>query len=144
MGYGLRVAVAEPYLQVLNRVRAALTEHDFTVLTETDVSQLLDDRLGVETLPQTALGVCTPLLVRAVLDAEPSVGLLVPSTVVVRAHTPEVTVVEAANPRLLVATTGNPGLEPVAADITARMTAAFGTLSVAAAPATPAARRVRV
>ncbi|WP_375425436.1 DUF302 domain-containing protein [uncultured Friedmanniella sp.] len=119
----------KPYLQVLDRVRSALAEQHVTILTETDVSRLLGDRLGVEMPPQTALGVSTPALLRAALEVEPSIGLLVPSTIVVRAETAYVTVVEAANPRLLVATTGDPVLEPVATDITARLAAAFGLLA---------------
>lgn len=129
MGLGLAVVVGEPYPRVLDRVRGALADQTFTILSETNLSQLLLDRLGVETPPQTVLGVCSPPLARAVLDAEPSLGLLVPSMVVVRAQTDEVTVVEAADPRLLVAATGDPDLEPVAADVTARIAAAFGSLT---------------
>jgi uncharacterized protein (DUF302 family) len=128
VAYGTKVVVDQPWHEVLDRVREALADQDLIVLAELDLAEVLQEKLGVEIPSQVVLGVCRPALAHVTLQAEPSVGLLIPVHVVVRAEAPDVTVVEAADPVMLVAITGNPGLEPVAADCTARLRAALHSL----------------
>ena len=129
MAYGIRAVVDESWEVVLRRVRDALAEQGFEVLTELNLSETLRTRLGVGLPPQIVLGVSRLPLIYAALQAEPSVGVLLPWHVVVRAESDDTTVVEAANLQLVVALTGNPGLEPVVAEASQRLTAAINTLA---------------
>jgi hypothetical protein len=60
----------------------------------------------------------------AALQAEPSIGLLLPCNVVVRA-TDDATTVEAVDPDVLVRWAGNEALAPVARDVGERLKAAL-------------------
>jgi uncharacterized protein (DUF302 family) len=131
MAFGIRAVVGEPWEVVLARVREALVEQGFEVLTELDLSVTLHARLGVELPPQLVLGVSRAPLTYAALQAEPSVGVLLPWHLVVRAQDDSTTVVEAANLQLVVALTGNSHLEPVVADASARLAAAMDSLTSA-------------
>lgn len=118
-----------PWSAVLGRVREVLAEQDLEVLTELDLSATMRDRLGMEMPPQVVLGVSRVPLAYAALQAEPSVGVLLPWHVVVRAQDAETTVVEAADLSLAVVLTGNERLGPVAADASARLAAAMAALT---------------
>ena len=70
-----------------------------------------------------------PPLALAALQAEPSIGLLLPCNVVVRSADEQTTVVEAVDPQTMVAMTANPALQTVADDATSRLTAALDSLT---------------
>ena len=67
---------------------------------------------------QVILGACNPPLAHAALQAEPSIGLLLPCNVVVRSRSDDVTIVEAVDPQTMVAMTDNAALQVVADDAT--------------------------
>jgi uncharacterized protein (DUF302 family) len=74
--------VARPLADVETRVRAALQEQGFGVLTEIDVATTLHDKLGVERSPLKILGACNPHFAQRALEIDPSASLLLPRNVV--------------------------------------------------------------
>jgi uncharacterized protein (DUF302 family) len=134
MTYGTAVTVELPHPEVVARVRAALQEQGFGVLTEIDVEETLREKLGVQTGPYLILGACNPPLAHRALSVEPSIGLLLPCNVVVRADGDR-TVVEALDPDVMVEVTGKPELEPVAAEAKRRLAAVLE--AVAPTPRSP-------
>jgi uncharacterized protein (DUF302 family) len=128
MAFGMRSVIRQPYAVVVDRLRAALQTEGLVVVTTTDLGEAFNREFGMDIPPQVALGVCTPQLALEALQADPSVGLLVPCSVVVRAAEADVTVVEAPTLSMIVAITGDRTLEPVVADATARLRAAFESL----------------
>ena len=74
------------------------------------------------------LGACRPPLAHAALTAEPSIGLLLPCNVVVRALTDTSTAVEAVDPQMMVAMTDNPALQAVSDEATTRLRTALTSL----------------
>jgi uncharacterized protein (DUF302 family) len=133
MSYALTTTVQEAYEQTVSATRAALAEQGFGILTEIDIRATMKAKLDVDVAPQVILGACRPPLAHAALQAEPSVGLLLPCNVVVRAVDAEITVVEAMDPATMVALTGNEALGPVAAEAGQRLAAALSALTPAPA-----------
>ena len=127
--YALSATVARPFAETLQATREALAENGFGVLTEIDVQATLRTKLDVEVPAQVILGACRPPLAHAALQAEPSIGLLLPCNVVVRALDDGSTLVEAVNPDLMVSVTGNDAVVPIARDATTRLSAALEALS---------------
>lgn len=132
-GYALSTAVDQPFTDTLEATRTALADQGFGVLTEIDMAATLKSKLGADIPPQVILGACRPPLALAALTAEPSVGLLLPCNVVVRAETDSRTLVEALDPGVMVSMTGNSELGAVAEDARERLgnalSALGGTLS---------------
>ena len=128
MTYALHTTVNQPYAAAVDQVRTALTEHGFGVLTEIDLQATMKAKLGAGIAPQVILGACRPPLAYAALQAEPSIGLLLPCNVVVRALDETSTAVEAVDPQMMVAMTNNPELQSVSDDATARLSAALTSL----------------
>ncbi|MEY9928143.1 uncharacterized protein (DUF302 family) [Catenulispora sp. GP43] len=124
MSYGTAVTVDRPHAEVVGRVREALSEQGFGILTEIDVQATMREKLGEETGPYLILGACNPPLAYRALTAEPSIGLLLPCNVVVRADGDR-TLVEALDPDIMVRVAGNPELEDVAAEAKTRLAAAL-------------------
>jgi len=128
MAYGTTIALDRPHPVVVEQVRAALKDQGFGVLTEIDVQATLREKLGEQTEPYLILGACNPPLAHRALSADPSIGLLLPCNVVVRAQEGR-TIVEALDPNIMVEVTGNPALSPVAAEAAQRLNAALETIA---------------
>jgi len=129
MSHTLSTTVDLGFARTLEATRARLADAGFGVLTEIDLAATLQARIGAEIAPQVILGACRPPLALAALEAEPTVGVLLPCNVVVRAVDDEHTLVETMDPEAMVELTGNEGLSEVAADARRRLSAALDALS---------------
>ena len=126
--YAIAVTVHRPFGDTLTATRKALAAQGFGVLTEIDMQATLKAKLGVDIAPQVILGACRPPLAHAALQVEPSIGLLLPCNVVVRAIDGDRTRVETIDPDIMVSVTGNPDLLAVATEARTRLTAALHSL----------------
>ena len=126
--YAIAVTVDQPFKETLTATREALAAQGFGVLTEIDMQATLKAKLGVDIAPQVILGACRPPLAHAALQAEPSIGLLLPCNVVVRSVDGDRARVETIDPAIMVSVTGNPDLQPVATEARTRLTAALQSL----------------
>ena len=127
MTYGRTVIVDGSVDGVLPRVRSALKEQGFGVLTEIDVKATLKEKLGADVEPYVILGACNPGLAHRALQAEPDIGLLLPCNVIVRTHGDRV-VVSAMDPSLMSEITENPELPGIAEEATKLLDAALETV----------------
>jgi len=123
--YGMTVTTDRSFADTVVAVREALDAQGFSILTEIDLQATLRAKLDVETAPQVILGACRPSLAHRALELEPSVGLLLPCNVVVRALDDNRTLVEALDPAVLVSMTGNDALGAIAEEASQRLTAAL-------------------
>jgi uncharacterized protein (DUF302 family) len=128
MSYGMTVRVPAAYAPTVERVRAALQDQGFGVLTEIDVRATLRQKLDVSMEDYLILGACNPPLAKRALDADRDIGLLLPCNVVVRADGPDATLVQALDPKVMVDVTGPVELKDVADEATVRLRAALDSL----------------
>jgi uncharacterized protein (DUF302 family) len=129
MGYALSTTVDQPFNQTLEATRSALVDQGFGVLTEIDLAATLKAKIDADVAPQVILGACRPPLAHAAVQAEPSIGLLLPCNVVVRSLEDGTTLVEAMDPAVMVTLTRNENLVDVSADARDRLTTALTSLA---------------
>jgi uncharacterized protein (DUF302 family) len=130
MSYAYTIRLPQSFsAAVVDRVRAALKDQGFGVLTEIDVQATLQAKLGVTMEDYLILGACNPPLAHRALDLDREIGLLLPCNVVVRADGPDAILVQALDPQTMVQVTGRPELKAVADDAAVRLRAALDQLS---------------
>ena len=128
MEYAMTVRAASPFADAVARVREALKEQGFGVLTEIDVTKTMRDKLGEQMEDYVILGACNPPFAHQALGIDRSIGLLLPCNVVVRA-TADGTLVEVLDPQVMVTLTGRPELKPVADGVGRRLARALAALT---------------
>ena len=119
-GYAITRTTQLSFDDALARAREALAAEGFGVLCEIDVQATLRAKLGEEREPYVILGACNPPLALRALTAEPEIGVLLPCNVVVHVEDGQ-TYVSAVDAGALLGIVGRPELEPVAADVRARL-----------------------
>jgi uncharacterized protein (DUF302 family) len=127
MKYFETVRLDLPYDQAVGRVREALAEQGFGVLTEIDVRATMQAKLGEEMEDYVILGACNPQLAHRALGVDRSIGVLLPCNVVVRSADGGSTV-EVLNPQVMVSVPGRDELAPVAEEAGRRLSAAMAAL----------------
>ena len=120
--YAMTRVVDLSYEEADRRIREALAEEGFGILTEIDVRETLRKKLDVDFPPYAILGACNPGLAHRALTAEPDIGLLLPCNVVVRRDPEsEGTIVEAMDPVPVIDLAGSEELGELAAEVRARI-----------------------
>lgn len=112
--YAIGRSVPLPYEQAVARIRDALQQQGFGVLTEIDVQATLKKKLDVDFKKYVILGACNPPLAYQGFQAEPDVGLLLPCNVVVYEEGPARSRVALLDPVAQLGISGRGDLEPVA------------------------------
>lgn len=126
--YGLKVTSSLTVNEAEERIRAALAEEGFGVLTEIDLAATLHAKMGVQMAPYRILGACRPQLAAVAVESEPDIGLLLPCNVVVYGEGDR-TVVAALDPRTMVDLTGSAAMGEVAEDARGRLARALQTVA---------------
>lgn len=98
------------------RVRKALSDHGFGVLTEIDVKSTLKAKIGADIEAYRILGACNPGMAYKAIQVEPRVGAMLPCNVILRAVTGGVEV-SAIDPVASMQAVGSPELAAIAADV---------------------------
>ena len=105
MPYDRTVKLNKTFEETVPAVRQALADQGFGVLTEIDVQATLKAKLDHDVEPYLILGACNPPLAQRALEADRSIGLLLPCNVVVRTEADHV-IVQALDPGSMVTLTG--------------------------------------
>ncbi len=80
---GFEIELPLTFGDVVGRVKEALKQEGFGILTEIDLQSAFREKLGREFRPYVILGACNPPLAFSAISADPAVGLLLPCNVTV-------------------------------------------------------------
>jgi uncharacterized protein (DUF302 family) len=83
MHYGYSKKVALSFVDAVTRVKEALAEEGFGVLTEIDVRATMKTKLNEEYDNYVILGACNPQFAHKALQEEKEIGLLLPCNTIV-------------------------------------------------------------
>ena len=121
--YGFSKTVALPYEEAIEKVRAALKEEGFGVLSEIDIKEKLKEKLGVEFRRYVILGACNPPLAYKTLQEDLEIGLLLPCNVIVyKADDTTKSVISAVDAKAMLSVVGsNSTLDQVASEVNERL-----------------------
>lgn len=122
--YGFSIESAHAYDEAIIRVKEALKEQGFGILSEIDVAKTLKEKLGVDRDPYIILGACNPHFAHAALLAEEQLGLLLPCNVTVRRKN-GTTIISAIDARAMMAVVENGALGNVAEEVNANLRTAL-------------------
>lgn len=128
MSFHISRIVTGPFDAAIDRVKTALQQEGFGVLTDIDVAGVLKAKIGVERPAYRILGACKPDLARQALEAERHIGVMLPCNVVVQ-QCGDAIEVSAIDPRAAMRATGVAALEPLAEDVAGRLTRALERLN---------------
>jgi uncharacterized protein (DUF302 family) len=126
--YTLTVTLDDDLVTADERVRAALKEEGFGVLTEIDVEATLREKLGVEVGGYRILGACNPALAHRGITADRDLGALLPCNVVLRSAEGGGTEVLAADPIAMLGISTQEGLADVASEAREALERALASL----------------
>ena len=117
MSYTITKTVSDADFETVEaRTRDALSESGFGVLTEIDVAETMNEKLGEKMDRYTILGACNPKLAFGAIQTEPRVGAMLPCNVIVR-QLPESVEVSAVDPVASMSAIDNPELSNLAGQV---------------------------
>ncbi len=117
-----------PFEQAEQRLREALKQEGFGILTEVNVQQTLKKKIDVDFYPYKILGACNPRLAHTVLSEDPTMGVFLPCGVVVRAIDENTTEVLMMNPDAMHHYSGSPRTAAAAAEVKQRLQRALASV----------------
>jgi uncharacterized protein (DUF302 family) len=126
---GMRRILTCGYEEALKRLPAALEAEGFGVLTEIDVRETLQKKLGVDFRKYKILGACNPPLAHRALQADLDIGLMLPCNVVVYEGDDGRAVVTTIDPMETVAGRESPELHSVATEVRTKLERVLERLS---------------
>lgn len=129
MSYTLTVTLDTTPDDAEARIREALGEEGFGILSEIDIQEKLNEKLGEDIGTYKVLGACNPPLANQAIKADRDIGALLPCNVVIRANPEGGTDIVAADPEQMLAMSGASGLEELACDAKERIERALKAVS---------------
>ncbi|QDP20903.1 DUF302 domain-containing protein [Bradyrhizobium cosmicum] len=117
MTYHFSKTVDLPFDAAVAATTEALKHHGFGVLTQIDVKDTLNKKLGVAFRPYLILGACNPKLAYQALTHEDKIGTMLPCNVVVQQREGGKVEISAVDPVASMAAIENPKLGAVATQV---------------------------
>ncbi|MBC8214650.1 MAG: DUF302 domain-containing protein [Candidatus Marinimicrobia bacterium] len=106
MKYGYFRNVNSSFSITEDKIKIALKEQGFGVMTEIDVRKTIKEKLNIDYKQYKILGVCNPPLAHQALENEPDIGLLLPCNVIVVDNEDGTTKVGAIDTHSMMSVTG--------------------------------------
>ena len=114
MAYYYSKTVKAGFDEAVSRIKQALKDEGFGILTEIDVRDTLKKKLDVEFRNYRILGACNPPFAYRALQAEDKIGTMLPCNVVVQETADGRVELAAIDPVAAMQAIGNPELREIA------------------------------
>jgi uncharacterized protein (DUF302 family) len=111
-----RIVTDADFETVDTRMRSALSDAGFGVLTEIDVKSVMKKKIDADMTPYRILGACNPHMAFKAIEMEPRVGAMLPCNVILRQVDNGVEI-SAIDPVASMGAIENPALLAVAAEV---------------------------
>ncbi|NJD21782.1 MAG: DUF302 domain-containing protein [Melioribacter sp.] len=121
MSYHNSKIVAYSFDNAITKVTEELKKEGFGILTEIDVKETLKKKLDVDFRNYKILGACNPPFAYKALQAEETLGVLLPCNVVVQEKEDRKIQVSFVNPMESMQAVKNPALEEVAETVSLKL-----------------------
>ena len=118
-GFGKQVDL--DFDAAIEKVTADLQTEGFGVLSDIDVAAKMKEKLDKDMPRYRILGACNPALAYQAVSAVPDIGLLLPCNVLVREGDDGSVNVSFMDPASVMSLVDDPGVEPLAAEVKARL-----------------------
>ncbi len=128
MDYTIKRTIDGGFDDVVERTVVALKTEGFGVLSDIDIQSTLKAKLGADMSRYRILGACNPPLARQALQAEPTIGVMLPCNVVVHETQSGKIEVAAIDPRAVIGAIGNPLLRTIAATVAEKLSRAVANV----------------
>ena len=125
--YGMKRIVDVSFDEALTRTREALKGEGFGVLTEIDMKEKFQEKLGKGFRNYVILGACNPKLAFEALGKDIDIGLLLPCNVVVY-ETEGQTAVAVIDAEKAMSVTGSTKVEPIAKQVNEKLSRALNAI----------------
>lgn len=121
MTYYFAKTITGPFEAAVSRVKGALQDEGFGVLTEIDVARTLQQKLGADFRNYRILGACNPTLAHEALRREDKIGTMLPCNVIVQEVDSGAVEVAAVDPVASMTAVENAGLRDIAGQVRERL-----------------------
>ncbi len=118
-GFGTQVELS--FDAAIEKVTAELEQEGFGVLSDIDVAAKMKAKLDKDMPRYRILGACNPGLAYQAISAVEDIGLLLPCNVLVREDSAGSVHVDFMDPQSVLSLVGDPGIEPLAAEVKAKL-----------------------
>jgi uncharacterized protein (DUF302 family) len=118
-GFGKKVDL--DFDAAIDKVTEDLKTEGFGVLSDIDVAAKMKEKLDKDMPRYRILGACNPALAYQAVSAVPDIGLLLPCNVLVREGEDGSVNVSFMDPASVMSLVDHPGVEPLAAEVKARL-----------------------
>ena len=120
-GFGFGTQVELSFDDAIDKVTTELEKEGFGVLSDIDVAAKMKAKLDKDMPRYRILGACNPALAYQAISAVEDIGLLLPCNVLVREDASGSVHVDFMDPESVMGLVGDPGVEPLAADVKAKL-----------------------
>jgi uncharacterized protein (DUF302 family) len=117
MTYHFSRTVNLPFDTAVAATTAALKKNGFGVLTQIDVKDTLQKKIGVDFRPYLILGACNPKLAYEALTLEDKIGTMLPCNVVIQQRDGGNVEISAVDPEASMSAVHNPDLGKIAGQV---------------------------
>ena len=121
MEYYFSKTLTASFNEAVQRTTDALKTEGFGVISEINIHEKLNEKLGINFKKYRILGACNPGYAYKALQAEDKIGTMLPCNVIVIDQGNGITEVSAVNPIASMMAIHNPALEPIAMEITEKL-----------------------
>lgn len=126
--YYFRTTISVPLDEATSRVRSALQEEGFGIVSELNMHKTFRKKLGKEIEPYRILGVCNASFAWKTIQREENIGVFLPCKVLIKKKGDQKTEIVAVNPAHLVKMLDNPELYGLGDEISQRFHQALKNL----------------